>query len=86
MSHNILLIQDDPADARAVCEALTGSSDGSFQVECVRCCSAGLERQATDGKQLTDGKQDCGKVETARSHSARLGYGTLVAGLGGGDP
>ena len=55
MSQNILLIQDDPADARAVCEALTNSGDGSFQVEWVRCCSAGLERLATDGKQLTDG-------------------------------
>ena len=55
MSQNILLIQDDPADARAVCEALTNSRDGSFQVEWVRCYSAGLERLATDGKQLTDG-------------------------------
>ena len=55
MSQNILLIQDDPADARAVREALTNSGDGSFQVEWVRCCSAGLERLATDGKQITDG-------------------------------
>ena len=55
MSQNILLIQDDPADARAVCEALSNSGDGSFQVEWVRCCSAGLERLATDGKHLTDG-------------------------------
>ena len=45
MSQNILLIPDDPADARAVCEALTDSGDGSFQVEWVRCCSAGLKRR-----------------------------------------
>ena len=55
MSQNILLIQDDPADARAVCEALSNSGHASFQVEWVRCCSAGLERLATDRKQLTDG-------------------------------
>jgi diguanylate cyclase (GGDEF)-like protein/PAS domain S-box-containing protein len=48
MSHkDILLIQDDPADAKAVREAL----NGSFQVDWVRRCSEGLERLAQEGKQ-----------------------------------
>jgi diguanylate cyclase (GGDEF)-like protein/PAS domain S-box-containing protein len=48
MSHkDILLIQDDPADAKAVREAL----NGSFQVDWVRRCSEGLERLAREGKQ-----------------------------------
>jgi diguanylate cyclase (GGDEF)-like protein/PAS domain S-box-containing protein len=48
MSHkDILLIQDDPADAKAVREAL----NGSFQVDWVRRCSEGLERLAQQGKQ-----------------------------------
>ncbi|HEX9773655.1 MAG TPA: EAL domain-containing protein [Steroidobacteraceae bacterium] len=51
MSQNILLIQDDPADARSVREALINSGDGSFQVEWVRSCSEGLHRLATEGKQ-----------------------------------
>jgi diguanylate cyclase (GGDEF)-like protein/PAS domain S-box-containing protein len=44
---NILLIQDDPADAQGVREAL----NGSFQVKWVRRCSEGLERLAGEGKQ-----------------------------------
>ena len=55
MSQNILLIQDDPAHARAVQDALINSSDGPFQVEWVRSCSEGLERLATEGKQ--EGRQ-----------------------------
>jgi diguanylate cyclase (GGDEF)-like protein/PAS domain S-box-containing protein len=58
MSQNVLLIQDDPSDAKAVREALINSSDGSFQVEWVRRCSEGLERLAREGKQekqRTDG-------------------------------
>ncbi|MDB6107272.1 MAG: hypothetical protein JWO52_7271 [Gammaproteobacteria bacterium] len=48
MSHkDILLIQDGPADAKAVREAL----NGSFQVGWVRRCSEGLERLAREGKQ-----------------------------------
>jgi diguanylate cyclase (GGDEF)-like protein/PAS domain S-box-containing protein len=48
MSHkDILLIQDDPVDAKAVREAL----NGSFQVDWVRRCSEGLERLAREGKQ-----------------------------------
>jgi DNA-binding NarL/FixJ family response regulator len=42
----ILLIQDDPADAAAVRQALVTSSDGPFQVEWVRLCSEGLVRLA----------------------------------------
>ncbi len=51
MPQNILLIQDDPLDARSVRVALTGSSDGPFQVEWVRSCAQGLERLATEGNQ-----------------------------------
>jgi diguanylate cyclase (GGDEF)-like protein/PAS domain S-box-containing protein len=43
---NILLIQDDCADAKTVREALRNSGDGSFEVEWVRRCSEGLERLA----------------------------------------
>jgi diguanylate cyclase (GGDEF)-like protein/PAS domain S-box-containing protein len=46
---NILLIQDDPADTNAVRTAL----NGSFQVEWVRSCSAGLERLAQERKRRT---------------------------------
>jgi DNA-binding NarL/FixJ family response regulator len=53
MPLNILLIQDDPLDAKAVRDALINSSDGSFQVEWVRCCSEGLERLAREAKQET---------------------------------
>jgi diguanylate cyclase (GGDEF)-like protein/PAS domain S-box-containing protein len=54
MAQNILLIQDDPADARAVREALINSSDGPFKVEWVRRCSEGLERLAREGTEGTD--------------------------------
>jgi diguanylate cyclase (GGDEF)-like protein/PAS domain S-box-containing protein len=50
MSQSILLIMDDPMDARAVRDALVGSGDGSFQVEWVRSCSEGLERLAGEGR------------------------------------
>src|ERR1700736_4474587 len=52
-----ILVQEDPLDAKAVRDALTNSSDGSFQVEWVRRCSEGLERlarEAKQGKQRTD--------------------------------
>jgi hypothetical protein len=41
--HYILLIQDDSSGARAVRDALTYSSDGSFRVLWVRNCSEGLD-------------------------------------------
>ena len=51
---NILLIQHDPVDAKAVREALSNSSDVCFRVDWVRSCSEGLERLARDGKKNTD--------------------------------
>jgi len=53
MPSNILLIQDDPLDAKAVRDALINSSDGCFRVEWVRRCSEGLERLAREAKQKT---------------------------------
>jgi diguanylate cyclase (GGDEF)-like protein/PAS domain S-box-containing protein len=44
MLQHILLIQDDAPTACAIIEALNHSSDESFEVEWVRCCSDGLER------------------------------------------
>ena len=44
MSQRILLIQDDVANAKAILEALSNSSDERFKVEWVRRCSEGLER------------------------------------------
>ena len=55
MSQNILLIEDDPSDARTVREALINSSDGSLRVEWVGRCSLGLERVAEEGRPGTDG-------------------------------
>jgi diguanylate cyclase (GGDEF)-like protein/PAS domain S-box-containing protein len=46
---NILLIQDDPTDTKAVRTAL----NGSFQVEWVRSCSEALERLAKERRQRT---------------------------------
>jgi diguanylate cyclase (GGDEF)-like protein/PAS domain S-box-containing protein len=46
---NILLIQDDPADAATVREALVSSKDGPFRVDWVRRCSEGLERLGAAG-------------------------------------
>ena len=58
MTRNILLVQHDPSDAKAVREALINSNDGQFQVKWVRRYSEGLERLAPEGnqvKQRTDG-------------------------------
>jgi len=54
VSHNILLIQDDPQRAGAVRKAFLKSADRSFEVEWVRTCSAGLEQLARRGKQEKD--------------------------------
>src|ERR1700680_433393 len=51
MSQYILLIEDDPSDAKRVREALVNSSNGAFQVEWVRRCSEGLERLAREERQ-----------------------------------
>jgi hypothetical protein len=39
MAQNVLLIQGDPSQAGAVRDALINSSDGSFDIEWVTCCS-----------------------------------------------
>jgi diguanylate cyclase (GGDEF)-like protein/PAS domain S-box-containing protein len=66
---NILLIQDDPTDTKALRSVL----NGSFQVEWVRSCSAALERLAEESKQRTVGIEavlvdlflpDCHGIET----------------------
>ena len=45
----VLLIGHDPADARAVREALAYAQDGSFTVECATRLSEGLERLSGNG-------------------------------------
>jgi two-component system, cell cycle sensor histidine kinase and response regulator CckA len=47
---NILLINDDPAEAAAVRAALAGPGHDSFQVSWVRYCSEGLERLAEENR------------------------------------
>jgi diguanylate cyclase (GGDEF)-like protein/PAS domain S-box-containing protein len=54
MSLNILLIQGDEQNARAVRDALNSSSDRNFKVEWVRTCLLGLERLTVLGKQHHD--------------------------------
>jgi diguanylate cyclase (GGDEF)-like protein/PAS domain S-box-containing protein len=54
MSQNILLIQEDRAEATAVREALNSSSDAPFQVEWVKRCSEGLKRLAGEGTRGAD--------------------------------
>src|ERR1700693_2951237 len=43
---NILLVQNDPANATAVRDALVNSSDGSFRVIWLRHCCDALDRLA----------------------------------------
>ena len=45
----VLLIEDDPADARLIREALSAEIDSPFRVEWVTLLSAGLERLSTEG-------------------------------------
>ncbi len=45
----VLLIEDDPADARLILEALSAEIDSPFRVEWVRLLSAGLERLSKEG-------------------------------------
>jgi len=49
MDHNVLLIEDDPAVARVIQEALADASDDPFIVEWVRQLSDGLERLSKGG-------------------------------------
>jgi diguanylate cyclase (GGDEF)-like protein/PAS domain S-box-containing protein len=46
--HNILLIQNDAADAKTVCDALEDSADSSFKVEWVKACGEGLQQLAQE--------------------------------------
>jgi C4-dicarboxylate-specific signal transduction histidine kinase len=46
---NVLLIEDNPGDARLVREALKETSDPCYRVEWVRCLSLGLNRLAEGG-------------------------------------
>jgi diguanylate cyclase (GGDEF)-like protein/PAS domain S-box-containing protein len=52
MIRNVLLIQDDPADAEAIRGALLSSGDGPFQVVWVRRCSEALEQLRPEGQQV----------------------------------
>jgi diguanylate cyclase (GGDEF)-like protein/PAS domain S-box-containing protein len=52
MIRNVLLIQDDPADAEAIRGALLSSGDGPFQVVWVRRCSEALEQLNPEGQQV----------------------------------
>lgn len=54
MPQNILLIQEDPSDAKAVREALTHASDGCFLVQWVQRCSQALERLGGESTQGTE--------------------------------
>ena len=45
----VLLIEDDPADARVIREALSAEIDSPFRVEWVTLLSAGLERLTKEG-------------------------------------
>src|ERR1700692_4193243 len=51
LPQHILLIQDAPADAATVQDALISSADGPFHVEWVRRCSEGLVRLAATRQQ-----------------------------------
>jgi CheY-like chemotaxis protein len=50
VQRNILLIDDDPAEAGTVRAALAGPGSVSFQVSWVRRCSEGLERLAAENR------------------------------------
>jgi len=58
VDQNILLVQHDASGAETVRHALAGSTDRSFKVDWVRCCSDALQRLADQAKQSyhrTDG-------------------------------
>lgn len=54
MAQTILLIQEDPAGAKAVREALIHSSDGPFQVEWIKSRGEALQRLASQGQHGPD--------------------------------
>jgi diguanylate cyclase (GGDEF)-like protein/PAS domain S-box-containing protein len=51
----MLLIQNDPAEAKAVSDALEGTLDPAFNVQWVRSCSLALQRVAEVGRQRERG-------------------------------
>jgi diguanylate cyclase (GGDEF)-like protein/PAS domain S-box-containing protein len=62
MSHHILLIQDDPSDAKVVREALINADERSFKVEWIRRCSEGLARLASERPQEVRGNDGIAAV------------------------
>src|ERR1700677_3388674 len=51
MTHNILLIHDNPTDAKAVEETLGNAGKGVFQIEWVKSYAEGLKKLSTTEKQ-----------------------------------
>jgi PAS domain S-box-containing protein len=76
MSDNIavLLIEDNPGDARLVQEALKGSSDPFYRVEWVDCLARGLAH-------LADGGIDVLLLDLGLSDSQGLGALSLICAL-----
>ena len=70
----ILLVEDNPGDARLLSEALAGAAGVSFELEQVDQLSAGVERLAQGGVDLVLldlSLPDCVGLETfARAHAA----------------
>jgi diguanylate cyclase (GGDEF)-like protein/PAS domain S-box-containing protein len=54
-TQNVLLIEDDPAAAVTIRQALTHLSEGTFHVEWVRSCSEAVEQLSLRGQQGADG-------------------------------
>ncbi len=62
MAQKVLLVQDDPADARAVREALSNPKEGPFRVQWVKRCFDGLGQLVTQGKQDKNGNNGIAAV------------------------
>jgi diguanylate cyclase (GGDEF)-like protein/PAS domain S-box-containing protein len=77
MSQNILLIHNDPDYARDLREALIKSNDGSFQVEWVRTCAAGLDRLASAKTPANGRRGDIAALLTELSLSDSQGIATF---------
>lgn len=54
-TQNVLLIEEDPAAAVTIREALTHPSEGAFHVEWVQSCHEAVEHLSLRGQQGTDG-------------------------------
>jgi diguanylate cyclase (GGDEF)-like protein/PAS domain S-box-containing protein len=55
---NILLVQDDPADATTVRDALINADNGPFRVEWVRTCAEGIERLLSASQATSKDRRD----------------------------